>query len=65
MTRPDRDTVLRLLAADGQMVTVREHELTEDVDGDPLGVRVDTTTAMLYVTPELLGWTAEELEADQ
>lgn len=59
--RPDRDVALRLLSARGQAVTLRNSHLVEDVDGGPLGVEVEETTGVLCVTPELLGWTWEEL----
>jgi len=64
VTRPDRATVLRLLAQDGQQVTHHQPVLVEDVDGIPAGVGTETTTASLYVTPELLGWTYAELGLD-
>lgn len=55
------ETARALLAASGTIVSIHEPELTEDADGLPLGVRVETSTAMLYVTPELLGYTLAEL----
>lgn len=64
MTRPDRATVLRLLATDGQAVTVRTPELIEDADGIPAGVEITETTATLHVSVEALGWTYEELGID-
>ena len=61
-SRPDRGDVLRLLALDGQLVTVQQQWLTEDVDGDPLGVEVtEPTTATVAVCLAALGWTEEEL----
>jgi len=64
--RVDRDVALRLLAASGTTVTLIEHELVEDVNGDPLGIdSIDAGSGMLYVTPDLLGWTAKELGLDE
>ncbi len=64
MTRVARDVALRLLSAAGTTVTLTEHELTEDVDGIPLGVIVTESSAVLYVRPELLGWSWAELGLD-
>ena len=65
-SRPDRATVLQLLALDGQLVTVQQQWLTEDVDGDPLGVEVsEATTATVAVCLAALGWTEEELERNE
>jgi hypothetical protein len=64
VTRVPRDVALRLLGAAGTVVTMHEHELLEDVDGIPLGVDVQATSAMLCVRPELLGWTWAELGVD-
>jgi hypothetical protein len=65
VTRPDRDVVLRLLAAAGRDVTLTEHDLIEDVDGIPAGVTTTTTSGVLVVSPELLGWTRAELGLDE
>jgi len=64
MKRPDRETALRLLAADGQVVTATEPDLLEDVDGLPLAAGVQTYDATLHVTPELLGWTWAALDPE-
>ncbi len=61
--RPDRETVLRLLAANGQPVTVSEPELVADVDGAPLGVSTVESNGTLVVALESLGWTQAELDA--
>ena len=59
--RTSRNVALALLAASGSRVAVRRPQLTEDVDGRPLGVALVTETGVLHVTPEALGWSAEEL----
>ena len=64
MTRPDRDVVLTLLANRMKTVTITEHVFVEDVDGIPLGVENETSTAVLVVSPEILGWTWDELGVD-
>lgn len=61
MNRMNRAAVLLLLTASGQQVEVHEPHLIEDVDGMPLGVEIETHTAKLVITPELLGWTWDEL----
>jgi len=45
-------------------VTITEHVFVEDVDGIPLGVENETSTAVLVVSPEILGWTWDELGVD-
>lgn len=65
MTRPDRDTVLALLATRGTTVTARTSEPTEDVDGMPLGIESTEHDGLLWVTPESLGWTWDELGVDR
>lgn len=59
--RTARSVAKALLAASGSVVAVRRPELTEDVDGRPLGVDLVVETGVLYVTAEALGWTAAEL----
>jgi len=62
--RPRRcsaEVARHLLAASGSVVSVTTHKLTEDVDGVPLGVRIESFKGMLYVTARMLGWTAAEL----
>ncbi len=61
MTRPDRDVVLALLANPMKTVTITEHVFLEDADGIPLGIENETSTAVLTVSPEVLGWTWDEL----
>lgn len=44
-------TVEALRALDGQSVTLRTHELVEDVDGAPAGVSARTWEPALLVVP--------------
>jgi len=62
MKRPSKAVALRLLGRAEQLSAFRTSELTQDVDGLPLGV-VTTTTEVdgSLVTPGLLGWTEAEL----
>lgn len=60
--RVTREVARRLLSLDGTRVTVRDPTLVEDVDGMPAGVEVETSSAVLYVTAELLGSTRSELD---
>lgn len=60
--RPDKATVQQLLAAAGQTVTMTQHQFTSDVDGIPSGVVTSEHTGVLAVSPQLLGWTTDELE---
>lgn len=62
--RTSRNVAKALLAASGSMVAVRRPDLTEDVDGRPLGVDLVVETGVLHVTPEALGWTADQLGAE-
>lgn len=59
--RTARNVARALLAASGSVVAVRRPDLTEDVDGRPLGVGQVVETGVLHVTAEALGWTAAEL----
>lgn len=61
MTRPDRDTVMKLLDMRGRDVTLAQSELLEDVDGVPLAVVTDTSTGELSCGPENFGWSWDEL----
>lgn len=65
MNRPAREVVLELLANRWKTVTVTEHHFIEDADGIPIGIENETTTAILAVSPELLGWTWDELGVDR
>ena len=61
MSRPNRETVARLLASEGRPVRVKFPELLEDVDGAPLGVAVTETEATWSnVSLAALGWTEAE-----
>lgn len=60
--RPNKATVQRLLATNGQQVTAIFPELVEDNDGQPAGVIAEPTKASLEVSLPLLGWTQHEYD---
>lgn len=60
MNRPARAEVQALLDLHGRDVHAVNYRLTEDVDGNPLGVDRTTEAGMLDVHLEPLGWTQAE-----
>jgi len=63
MSRPNRETVARLLASEGRPVLVRTVEPTEDVDGNPTGVTTTETRAVWRgVSLTALGWSLAEYD---
>lgn len=63
--RPSPEVARWLLEHDGETMTFTDHNVVEDVDGAPLAVTSEPMTGTLYVTPELLGYTIEELYPDE
>ncbi|SNU00952.1 hypothetical protein SAMN06298212_10568 [Ruaniaceae bacterium KH17] len=61
MSRPDRETMLALMAAAGKPVTHTETGIVTRLDGTPVGLTTIESEGTLHFSPELYGWTEEEL----
>lgn len=59
--RPDKATVQRILATEGNAIEIRNTRLIEDAEGVPWGTHTTTETGFLAASPETLGWTEDEL----
>lgn len=62
MSRTPKHVVKQFEALNRTYIPVTQHHFREDFEGRPSHVEVTTEDCLLVFTPEMFGWTQEELD---